>query len=74
MLRLEYDSEEALQLNNQIFETIYYGACYESMELSRRYGPYETYEGSPASQGLLQFDLWHKRAELYDWDALKELI
>ena len=53
MLKLDYDSKEALELNNKIFESIYYGACYASMELAKRDGKYESFDGSPASKGLL---------------------
>ncbi|ONH72116.1 Ribonucleoside-diphosphate reductase large chain 1 [Pichia kudriavzevii] len=75
MLRLPFDSPEAKELNIQIFETIYHAALEASVELSMRDGPYETFEGSPASQGLLQFDLWGKKpTNLYDWDSLKEKI
>lgn len=75
MLRLPFDSPEAKELNIQIFETIYHAALEASVELSIRDGPYETFEGSPASQGLLQFDLWGKKpTNLYDWDSLKEKI
>merc|ERR1719324_1926338 len=58
MLRMPYESPEARQLNKDIFETIYYGACESSMELAKIHGPYDSYEGSPASQGILQFDMW----------------
>lgn len=55
---MPFESEEARVLNKQIFETIYYAACEMSMELSKIEGPYETFQGSPASEGLLQPDLW----------------
>ncbi|KAH3672824.1 hypothetical protein WICMUC_004046 [Wickerhamomyces mucosus] len=71
-LRFPFDSIEAKKLNKQIFETIYHSAIETSIELARKYGSYETYYGSPASKGLLQFDLWdHKPSDLYDWDYLK---
>lgn len=50
-MRLDYDSAEALELNNRIFEAIYYGACLESANLAVKDGPYSSYEGSPASKG-----------------------
>ena len=53
-----FTSEEAKDMNRIIFETIYLGAVEESMELADKHGPYETFAGSPASRGLLQFDLW----------------
>jgi ribonucleoside-diphosphate reductase subunit M1 len=58
-MRFPFDSEEAGKLNQQIFETIYYGALEASCELAKEQGPYETYEGSPVSKGvclLLVFD------------------
>merc|ERR1711972_834856 len=58
IMRLPFESEEAKRLNEDIFETIYFAACEASCELSERSGPYETYSGSPASKGQLQFDLW----------------
>ncbi|OWB66571.1 hypothetical protein B5S30_g1912 [[Candida] boidinii] len=74
-LRLPFDSEDAKELNIQIFETIYHAALEASVELAIRDGPYESYQGSPASQGILQFDLWGKKpTDLWDWDLLKEKI
>ncbi len=72
MLELPYDSSEALELNNAIFETIYYAAVSESVKLSKRFGPYETFMGSPASKGKLQFDLWGVTPTKYDWTTLKQ--
>jgi len=80
MLRFPFESEEAQLLNQQIFETIYYAAVDASCELAKVNGPYETYEGSPASEGKLQFDLWDRDNEritptkLWDWDSLKERV
>lgn len=72
-LRLPFDSQEARELNIQIFETIYHAAVEASIELAKEEGAYETYPGSPASQGLLQFDLWNRKpTELWDWDTLKQ--
>lgn len=74
-LRLPFDSAEAKQLNTQIFETIYYGALSASSDLAKESGPYETYEGSPVSKGILQYDMWNKTpTDLWDWDALKAKI
>ena len=74
-LRLPFDSPEARQLNIQIFETIYHAALTASCELAKELGPYETYEGSPVSQGQLQYDMWGvKPTGLWDWEALKAKI
>lgn len=72
MLRLPFDSEEAKELNVQIFETIYHGAVEASIELAQRDGPYESYQGSPASRGELSYDMWGVTpTDLWDWDTLK---
>merc|ERR1711908_213048 len=70
------ESEEAKRLNEDIFETIYFAACEASCELAEKLGAYETYEGSPASKGQLQFDLWGRKPKSgrWDWAALKEKI
>lgn len=75
-LRLPFDSSAAKNLNIQIFETIYHAAIEASMELSIVEGPYASFQGSPASKGKLQFDLWnHKPSDLYDdWDILKSKV
>eukprot|EP00752_Nemacystus_decipiens_P014792 g13169.t1 len=71
-MRLPFESEEASTLNRDIFETIYFGAVNASVELARELGTYETYAGSPASEGLLQFDLWGvKPTGRHDWAGLK---
>merc|ERR1712223_370956 len=75
MMRLPFESEEAQLLNKQIFETIYYGALEASCELAEKFGPYETYEGSPVSKGILQYDMWNVTpTDLHDWAALKARI
>lgn len=76
ILRMPFESDEARQLNEDIFETIYFAACEASCELAKRDGPYETFQGSPASQGKLQFDLWGRKPKSgrWDWDGLKERI
>ena len=74
-LRLPFDSPEAKLLNSQIFETIYHGALTASCDLAQTLGPYETYEGSPISQGILQYDMWNVTpTDLWDWDSLKKGI
>ena len=52
LMRFPFESEEAQKLNRQIFETIYYGALEASCELAEKYGPYDSYEGSPVSKGV----------------------
>ncbi|GAA0880322.1 ribonucleoside-diphosphate reductase subunit alpha [Algoriphagus jejuensis] len=76
MLRMPFDSVEARGLNEDIFETIYYAAVETSMELARTQGSYETYDGSPASKGILQFDMWGvtPKSSRYNWDGLKEKV
>jgi ribonucleoside-diphosphate reductase alpha chain len=76
LLRMPFDSEEAAGLNKDIFETIYYAALTSSMELAKQHGHYETYPGSPISQGIFQFDMWGVKPESgrWDWDALKAEI
>lgn len=75
LMRIPYESAAAMKLNQQIFETIYYGALEASCELAEKNGVYETYEGSPVSQGILQYEMWNKTpSDLWDWAALKEKI
>lgn len=75
LMRHPYESDKASLLNQQIFETIYYGALEASCELAEKNGTYETYEGSPVSKGILQYDMWDKvPTNLWDWAKLKEKI
>merc|ERR1712028_136900 len=76
MMKLAFESEPAKKLNEDIFETIYFAACESSCELAEKEGAYESYAGSPASKGQLQFDLWGKtpKSGLWDWTALKAKI
>ncbi|KAF7314628.1 Ribonucleoside-diphosphate reductase [Mycena kentingensis (nom. inval.)] len=74
-LRMPFESAAAKELNIQIFETIYHGALEASCELAEIDGPYETYRGSPASLGELQYDMWGVTpSDLWDWAALKAKI
>lgn len=74
-LEIPYDSEDAAKLNIEIFETIYYAAVSESNELAKKYGSYETFQGSPASKGMLQFDLQGVTpTSRYNWDSLKASV
>jgi ribonucleoside-diphosphate reductase alpha subunit len=68
-----FTSEEAKTINRNIFETIYHAALEASMEIAQKEGAYETFSGSPASQGVLQFDLWdiNISSDRYDWKSLK---
>ncbi|XP_015126458.1 ribonucleoside-diphosphate reductase large subunit [Diachasma alloeum] len=75
LMRYPFDSDEAQKLNIQIFETLYYGALEASCELAQEKGTYETYKGSPVSQGILQYDMWGVTpTNLWDWAKLKEKI
>ncbi|KAJ2307315.1 ribonucleotide-diphosphate reductase subunit rnr1, partial [Coemansia sp. RSA 2706] len=65
----------ARELNRSIFETIYHAALEASCELAEAHGAYESYEGSPMSQGKLQPDLWgHTPSDRWDWDALRARV
>lgn len=75
LLRMPFESSAARLLNKQIFETIYYASIEASCELAEISGTYETYEGSPASEGKLQFDLWGVTpTDLWDWNTLKARV
>lgn len=76
MLRMPFESEEAARLNVDIFETLYYASMEASMELAIKEGPYETWEGSPISQGIFQFDMWGVTPESgrWDWEALRAKV
>merc|ERR1712217_77625 len=76
MMRLPFECAAAQKLNEDIFETIYYAACEASCDLAEQHGTYETYDGSPASKGKLQFDLWGTtpKSGRWDWTALKAKI
>jgi ribonucleoside-diphosphate reductase alpha chain len=77
-LRLPFTSPEAKQLNKDIFETIYFASLKASKDLAKVDGAYETYEGSPISQGQFQFDMWGVAAKdlsgRWNWDELREEI
>jgi ribonucleoside-diphosphate reductase alpha chain len=77
MMNMPFESEEARILNKQIFETMYHASLEESCEIAKLSQPYETFQGSPASKGLLQFDLWgddKHTDDRYDWTLLKKNI
>jgi ribonucleotide reductase alpha subunit len=74
-MNLPFDSDEARRLNRDIFETIYHAALTASNALAISEGPYETFAGSPASQGILQFDMWGEHPSTrWDWDSLRSQI
>ena len=75
LMRYPFTSDEAKQLNKDIFEAMYYAALTASKDLAKEDGTYETYKGSPASEGILQFDMWNvKPSDRWEWSALKEEI
>jgi ribonucleoside-diphosphate reductase alpha chain len=75
LLKLPFDSEAARKLNTEIFETIYFSALSASCDLAQVEGPYSTYEGSPVSKGILQYDMWGVMpSDRWDWTELKEKI
>ncbi|KAM0686105.1 hypothetical protein COBT_002676 [Conglomerata obtusa] len=74
ILKIPFESEEARKINRNIFEHIYYGAIKESNNLAKKYGTYESYKGSPMSEGKLQFDLWGVNELSMDWEPLRKSI
>ena len=74
---LPFDCEESRLMNAHIFETMYHAALEASSELAEVEGSYESFEGSPASQGILQPDMWEGETKFsgrYDWDAMRERV
>ena len=77
MCGLPFDCEDSRTMNAHIFETMYHAALEASSELAEVDGSYESFEGSPASQGILQPDMWEGETKFsgrYDWDAMRERI
>ena len=76
LMRHAFDSPEAKQLNSEIFETIYFAAMESSMEIAQKEGPYKTYEGSPVSKSIFQFDMWGivPSSKRWDWTKLKREV
>jgi ribonucleoside-diphosphate reductase alpha chain len=75
LLRLPFDSDAAKKLNKEIFETLYYAAATASKDLAKEDGHYESFPGSPSSEGILQFDMWGVTpSDRWEWDVLKEEI
>ena len=75
MLGFPFESEEARALNREVFETIYYASMTASKDLAKVDGPYSTFEGSPVSKGIFQFDMWGVTpTSRWEWDVLKEEV
>jgi ribonucleoside-diphosphate reductase alpha chain len=75
LMRFPFDSPEAVQLNKEIHETIYYASMTASKDLAKVDGPYETFKGSPVSKGTFQFDMWGVTpSKRWEWDILKEEV
>ena len=75
MMRFPFESDEARQMNKDIFETIYYAGMTASKDLAKVEGPYETYQGSPISKGIFQFDMWDVTpSNRWEWDILREEV
>lgn len=75
LLGLPFESDVAKILNKNIFETIYYAALVASKNIAKESGAYETFEGSPLSKGIFQFDMWNVQpSDRYNWDALRAEI
>lgn len=75
LLGMPFESEEARKLNSEIFETIYFAAMTESMEQAKKEGPYESYNGSPVSKGIFQYDMWDVTpSSRWNWTELKEKV
>ena len=79
MLGFSFESEDAKKLNKEIFETIYFAALTASKDLAMKDGSYSSFNGSPASKGVLQFDMWNINQEedlsgRWNWEELKESI
>jgi ribonucleoside-diphosphate reductase alpha chain len=75
MMGLPFESAEAKALNKEVFETIYYASMTASKDLAKIHGAYETYEGSPVSKGIFQFDMWGVTpTSRWEWDVLKEEV
>jgi ribonucleoside-diphosphate reductase alpha chain len=75
LLRMPFESDEAKALNKAIFETLYYAAMTASKDLAKIDGAYESFEGSPVSQGIFQYDMWGVTpSDRWEWDILKEEV
>jgi len=75
-MKIPFDDKRAIQVNELIFETIYHASMETSMELAMVDGHYESFPGSPLSQGKFQFDLWDVKpcSQRYDWEKLRQNV
>lgn len=74
-MKIPFETDECSKINKEIFETIYWASLNASLELAQQDGPYETFKGSPISEGILQFDMWNVKPTMnYDWEGLKQKI
>tara|TARA_Y100001938_G_scaffold37922_1_gene52304 strand:- start:1623 stop:3989 length:2367 start_codon:yes stop_codon:yes gene_type:complete len=75
LMGFPFDSEEAKDMNKEIFAAIYHGAMRASTEIAKKEGSYETFKGSPLSKGKFQFDLWGAEpSTIWDWEKLRKLV
>jgi ribonucleoside-diphosphate reductase alpha subunit len=74
LMNVPFESEDAVRINKAIFETIYYSSMETSMEIAKKDGPYSSFEGSPISQGIFQFDMWNITPTTYDWNSLRSKV
>jgi ribonucleoside-diphosphate reductase alpha chain len=76
ILKMPFESEEAKQLNIEIFETMYFSAMQASADLAIKEGAYESFKGSPLSEGKFQFDLWNVKpaTKRWDWEKLRKQV
>lgn len=73
LLRIPFEDPRAYKFNQEVFETIYHAAMTSSVEIAKIEGPYQSFPGSPLSQGIFQFDMWDEKppTDRYDWAALR---
>jgi len=73
-MRIPFHSDAAAQVNLNIFETMYHAAMETSVELAKEEGAYSTFDGSPLSKGIFQFDMWGVAPTRYDWESLRRQV
>ena len=79
-MKISFESEDAMKLNREIYETMYYNAVDKSADLAEERGEYPAFKGSPASKGILQPDMWEaegrevKYSGKWDWDKLRKKV